>query len=217
MSTTRLMRLSGLALILGGVLLFVHFVTHPMGEGAQFVAMPIWVPAHAIGFIAWPLILLGLTGLYVGQADRLGVWGLVAFVVIFISGFAYGGGQLIGAVIQQIYPQSGDPGGLLLTNPAMKMVTSIGELWLLGFLLFAILSLRARVFPRVGAWFVILTVVIGIAAAVLPFGSTISYYLADLATALFAVALCIWGYALWSGVRVRSLPAETPVKQPLVP
>ncbi len=34
MITTRLFRSSGLALIVGGILLFVHFVAHPAGESA---------------------------------------------------------------------------------------------------------------------------------------------------------------------------------------
>ncbi len=67
MSTLRLMRLSGLSLIVGGIMLFIQFATHPMGDGAQFVAMPIWVPSHAIGFVAFLFLLLGAIGLYLSR------------------------------------------------------------------------------------------------------------------------------------------------------
>jgi hypothetical protein len=217
MSTKQLFRMSGLSLILGGVFLFIHFATHPMGEGAQFVAMPLWSLSHAIGFIAWPLLLLGMIGLYAQQADRLGMLGLISFVLIFISGIDFGGGQLIGAAIQPIYPHFGDPGGLAYTSPAVKLILSFGELWLLGFLVFAILSLRTRTFPRLGGWLTILAVIIGVAAALLPFGSTTSYYLADLATAILATGLCLWGYALWSGRYEGHGIVEAKVKQTVTP
>lgn len=217
MSTTRLMHLSGLSLILGGILLFIHFVTHPMGEGAQFVATSIWVPSHAVGFVAFLFLLLGVIGLYLRQADRLGMFGLIVFLLIFLSGMAFCGALLIGAAVQPIYPQAGNPGGPFLTSSVIKLVLSIGELWLPGFLLFAILSLRAKTFPPAGSWLIILSVVIGIAAALLPFGSTITYYLADLASAILAAGLCVWGYALWADHLFSLKAVETNIKEPLAP
>jgi hypothetical protein len=213
MSNNQLLRLSGLSLILGAILLVVHFLTHPMGEGAQFVAMPLWGLSHTIGFLAWLLLLLGTTGLYTQQANHLHLLGLISFVLIFISGFDYGGGQLIGAVIQPIYPHFGDPSGPIFTSSAVKLILGVGELWLLGFLMLAILSLRARTLPPVGGWLIIIAVIIGIAAALLPFDSTVPYYLADLATAVFAIALGIWGYALWSGWSNNHIPRSAKINQ----
>ena len=48
MSTTKLIRWSGLALILGGIALAGHALTHPPGETAPYVFYPLWVPSHVL-------------------------------------------------------------------------------------------------------------------------------------------------------------------------
>ncbi len=216
MKANRLMRLSGFSLMLGGLLLFLHFVTHSQGETAQFVAMPVWVPSHVLLFIAWMLILLGMVGAYLRQAEEAGALGLAAFLLVFGTGMLAGGGGFWGgAVFQSLDPHIMDPGGAFFASSGAKLAFAVGEeLWLAALLLFAIVSLRARVLPRSGAFLIILTVVLAILALTLfpEFGSAPQYYIADLASALLGSGLGIWGNMLWSvgverAVKSGSVPA----------
>ena len=50
--------------MLGGLLLAIHYLTHPLGETPQFILSGIWAPVHFVGTVAWVLILLGLVGFY---------------------------------------------------------------------------------------------------------------------------------------------------------
>jgi hypothetical protein len=52
MSTTKLLRWSGLASILAGVLFALATVLHPPGEDVPAIITAAWVPAHAIGWVA---------------------------------------------------------------------------------------------------------------------------------------------------------------------
>src|SRR5512138_3210082 len=94
MSSTKLIRWSGLSLLLGGVAFAVHLLTHPPGETAQYAFYPLWVPSHLIGGIASILILLGLVGLYVRQSEKVGLLGLIGFILAFV-GWTLSAGALI--------------------------------------------------------------------------------------------------------------------------
>src|SRR5713101_6516260 len=85
MSTAKLIRWSGLLLILAGITLAVHYGTHPPGETAQYALYPLWVPSHWLGGIAYLLIPLGLVGLYGRQSEKAGLLGLVGFIVTFVG------------------------------------------------------------------------------------------------------------------------------------
>ncbi len=216
MTIRSLIRLSGLSLILGGITLFVHYATHPQGESAPYVAMPLWIPSHVLGFVAWSLILMGLVGLYLRQAEKAGLFGFLAFVFAFVSGMASGGGGLWGgAVFQVLYPNAGDPGGPLFTSPGARLVVDLLGIWILAFVLFALSTLRARVLPRAGAWLVMPAALMAVlAVALFPFGSPVQYYIADVASAILGLGLIMWGYALWSGVGERSVQPASAVKFP---
>ena len=80
MSSKKIVRWSGLSLMLGGVAFAVHLLTHPPGETAQYAFYPLWVPSHLIGGIASILILLGLAGFYARQSEKVGFLGLIGFL-----------------------------------------------------------------------------------------------------------------------------------------
>lgn len=64
MSTTKLLRWSGLASIVAGVLFALATLLHPPSEDVPAILSTAWIPAHAIGWVANLLLLLGLIGLY---------------------------------------------------------------------------------------------------------------------------------------------------------
>ncbi len=82
---TLLLRVSGVASMLAGILLVTGFVLHPAGEDATFGADPLWIPAHAALWAAFTIALVGWVGLYIAQASKAGVLGAWAFVVILLG------------------------------------------------------------------------------------------------------------------------------------
>src|SRR5947208_14881787 len=86
MALQNLARWSGPTLMLGGLLLAIHYLTHPLGETPQFIRSAIWAPAHSIGAVAWLLILLGSAGFYSQHSGNLGRVGLARCLLAFIGG-----------------------------------------------------------------------------------------------------------------------------------
>ena len=52
-------RIAGVASIAAGVLMTAGFVLHPAGEDATFGTDPMWIPAHALLWMAFVVALLG--------------------------------------------------------------------------------------------------------------------------------------------------------------
>ena len=207
MSSKRLIRWSGVALMLGGITLAVHYLTHPPGETAQYALYPLWVPSHWLGGIASLLIALGLIGLYARQSEKVGLLGLIGFILTFVGSTLSAGASvylsvgLIPFLAAQGMDSLVDPKGPLFTAPAMLFAVGLAGLsLLLGLLLFAIATLRARVLPRWGAWLIILTIPLGILAVVLVFfiGTSLQGILQSLLGSVLGLGLLAWGWALWS-------------------
>jgi hypothetical protein len=153
------------------------------------------------------LIPLGLMGLYLRQRDKVGLLGLIGFVLTYI-GCTLSAGALIflSVVAVPFFATQGmdslvDPKGPLFTSLAMLFAVGLSAFCLLlGFLIFAIATLRAHMFPSWGAWLVILTIPLGILAGVLVFfiGTSSQAILQALPGVVLGLGLVSWGWALWS-------------------
>jgi hypothetical protein len=207
MSYTKLIRWSGLSLILGGLGFALHLITHPAGETAPYAFYPLWLPSHLIGSIASVLILLGLTGLYARQSEKIGWPGLIGFILMFVA-FTLSAGALLffSVIVIPLLASQGmdslvDPHGPLFTSSAAKLAVGVAAFsLLLGLLLSAITTLRAGLLPSLGAWLIILTIPLAIAGGVFVFfiGTSYQGVFQNLVAVPFALGLAAWGWALWS-------------------
>ncbi len=143
------LRVGGWCSIAAGILLTAGFALHPAGEDATFGTHPLWVPAHALLWLALTLSLLAWVGLYAAQAERAGRLGVVAFVVIvpgtslaswiFSSDVAFV--PVIAAQAPGLFRQ-------IFSGPHLALGIVSVLAWVLGNVLFGLSIVRARVFPR---------------------------------------------------------------------
>jgi len=134
MSTAKVIRWGGLALMLGGIGFAVHLITHPPGETAPYAFYALWVPSHLLGGIASLLIALGLVGLYLRQSENVGVLGLIGFVLAY-AGTTLAAGALIFLSVGLIpflafrgMDSLVDPKGPLLSSTPMQLATGLPAL-----------------------------------------------------------------------------------------
>jgi hypothetical protein len=203
MTSSNLIRWSGLAALVGGVLIAVLDVAESVISGGQPESVIAGTTALIIVRIAFLvpilLILLGLVGLYARQAEQAGSLGLIAFLVAFSGTVMVFGLQWSGAFL---WPWLADVAPELLdTEPTTLLVAAfmLGFVLLaLGWLLFGLASLQARVLPRgaavllmVGAALLFVLIIIDVPGSGIVFG----------------VALLWMGYALWSEAGQPALTA----------
>lgn len=120
----------GIALIAGAILfVLAWFASIVLGEPmVDDVAVSRWlaVPAHI-------LLLIGVFGLYLAQADRVGVWGL-AGSLLAVAGLAIFVGYVIGGWTTAIpEPRLGPVGGIM---------------WITGLLILAVVTWQGDVLPK---------------------------------------------------------------------
>src|SRR5215207_1724348 len=91
-TAAQLIRWSGLANILAGILYALETLLHPARDITKLAAITqqsvlgvSWQVSHTLGIAAGLLGLLGLIGLYVRQFDKLGGLGLIGFVTTLIG------------------------------------------------------------------------------------------------------------------------------------
>lgn len=162
MSSTTLFRLSGLSLLLGGLLAAVPI--HPnASSGLEYLSDPRTVPAHLLGLMAVLLIMLGLPGLYASQAERAGVLGLVGTVVVFFgTALLEVSHNIIDSMVRPalatipgaapVLAKGGPLDSAMEAGPLGMIVAVGGPLFLLGLIVLGIATIRAGVLPRwVGA------------------------------------------------------------------
>ncbi len=81
MSSTTLYRLSGIVLLIGGVLTIIGTLL----EAPSAPGTPLWIPGTWLALGGSLLIILGWPGLYLRQADKTGRLGLLGFVLSFVA------------------------------------------------------------------------------------------------------------------------------------
>jgi hypothetical protein len=162
-TTSNLIRLSGLALVPAGIVFAGIQPIHPP-DVVESVTTGAWAIITSLKFAMCVLFLVGITGLYARQADKAGLFGLLAFLVlatswtlqtpfVFTEAFvlpplAATAPAFVDAALGISY---GHTGGVDLGVLPTLYSVGVGITYMLGGLLFGIATLRAGILPRVPA------------------------------------------------------------------
>jgi hypothetical protein len=175
MSPTRLLRLAGLVNVAAGVLLVVTQLVGALAfvvvdaDPARRARSALVTVNSLLTLLAVYLLLVGLVGLYARQSGAGGTPGLVGFLVAVLGTMLLAGAWWWEAFA---VPYAAEQAPALVTaTPAGRLlagaVVSFG-VFALGWVLFGLASVRARVFPRDAAILLIVGGVIGLLIAVVP-------------------------------------------------
>ena len=204
MQTRRLIRWSGAALGLGGVLLFIASLINPALTDPNAVLSSLWTPVHVLIWSTSLLNAFGLIGLYLQQAEEAGWMGWVGFLLAFFGNGVSSAGPAVEAyalpamavreagpktVEALLFDPAGPLRGLVLVLGTSFVVTSV------GYVLTGIAIVRAGVLPRWGGLLLILGPVVGAAFFAVP---AAGYEVTVAFAAVMGVAFVRLGRALWS-------------------
>lgn len=210
----RLLRWTGAANILAGLLTVAGNVLHPPRSFATLshdALLPAWETVHALGVVAFVVTLFALIGLYACQVERAGRLDLAGFVGA-LTGVALAVGVLVpDAFIFPVLAQQDEtarllevPGALIPGSTFGRFLAVSGVVYALGYVTFGVASLRAGVLPRWGV------AVLTVGVVPLLFGALVAQGL-DIAGALLVGAGHVWcGVALWRGHATGQAVPESP-------
>ena len=201
MSSSNLVRWSGGALLLAGILIAVPVLFHPDDVAhPETVLTTTWAVVHGFFATGAVLALVGLTGLYARQAEEAGKAGLVGFVLTFIGTALFVAGLVLEAFVVPVIaaeaPELLDPSGPLLGGPLGIVFLLAGATFALGAILLGIATVRAGVLPRLSA----LPFMVG--APLLAFWPPLPYLVGVTGGVLVGIGFAWMGYALFSGEHV---------------
>lgn len=208
---TVLDRWSGGCLIAAGVLVLpgaLHPDIFASSLAETALTTPLWVPIHIAAIAVAVLTLAGLTGLYARRAERLRRLGAIGFALVvpglvMTAAVGYAEAFLL-PVIARRHAELFDWDGPVTADWAIRLTTGTALFWLVGLVLLALASWRARSVPAPAA------LTLATAAAVWPvFGGLLIPVLSPLSTVAVAVGYAAVGAALWSG-RTGRPPATDP-------
>src|SRR5215211_3739372 len=147
MSSSNLLRLGGLAAVAAATLIFfTQLLSFLLDESVP--SSPVVVNS-VLKLLAVFLLLLGLVGLYAHQSEAAGPLGLAGFLVAFLGTMLLSGDlwleafafPYLGEAAPRLIEQT--PTGTLAAGGVASFIT-----FAIGWVLFAVASLRARVYPR---------------------------------------------------------------------
>jgi len=176
---TTVVRLGGLAAVLVGVLALItelldlYLYTTTSGDPFSEVAASATFAVQGILLsVLAMLLLVALVGLYAGQAEAAGILGAVGFLVALIGTALFLGNTwdrvFLFPALAQAAPAFMEAD--LSFSEKVGSVLSTGLL-VIGWLVFAVSTLRARIYPRTAAVLLLIGVVVG--AIPLPLTTTI--------------------------------------------
>ncbi len=194
MQSSSLMRLAGLAAVLSGASSVIGDLLSLIVdlESTESAATAPYVIVFLLYLLGAVLLLLGLVGLYTSQSEAAGVLGLLGFLVAFL-----GTALVSGALWFELFITPS------LATEAPELAEA--ELGLAGFILsflsvivgwilFGVATLRARVYPRP-------------AAVLLIVGAVVSFVPIPLSGVFLSVAVAWLGLVLFTG---RGMAGEQP-------
>lgn len=199
---SKLIRISGLSNALGAALLFVSWCSIGLFMWEELVdknftglvTHPYWIPINIVLLVSTFLLLLGLVGLYLKQAEKAGVLGIIGFLLSFIGVAWYACityyETFFWPVIASQAPTLFAVLGFSPTNKSLAFAFWLsGLFWGLGYILFGIATTRSGLFPK---WAGIL-----FCAGAVIFGLGMVPMIRTLGALLFATGLIRLGWVLW--------------------
>jgi hypothetical protein len=206
MATQRFFRLSGLALLIGGVVSFVTSFGGAFfyGQTTSYANQPLYIVTNVVLAAATILALLGLPGVYASRAQGFGVVGLVGAALIFTVGCIFG--VFLNLVNAIVIPYLATDAPNLANNsngpPGLFVLFIVGSIFsAVGPVLLAIPLLRGRVSPRWPAFVLLAGAVYGVVSFFVtngPGSSLISNLLSAISPMILFVALAALGFQTWS-------------------
>jgi hypothetical protein len=197
-----------LAAVLGGALFIISdllaaFTFDPNKTFSEVALTGSHAFSAGLGLVGGILLVLGLVALYAYRTEAMGILGLLAFVVAFFgSVLAQGVIWADAFVVPSLAVEApelldGEPPGLVVVG----LVVSFG-LANVGWLLFGVVTLRARLYPRLASVLLIVGSLVGIALSAIPSAGSpgaIQEYVGVASDIVFNGAIAWLGFALWTG------------------
>jgi hypothetical protein len=147
MSSTTLLRLSGVSLLVGAILAIVSTLVGMFGSSDP--TSPVAITAAVIQLIGGIFAVLGLPGIYARQAQRAGVTGLIGLCLIVTCVLMLG---VVGSAINALllpFLATHAPALINQEPPGLGLFFTVGGLLeVVGGILLGIATMRAAVLPR---------------------------------------------------------------------
>ena len=183
MTSSNLFRWSGLACILGGLLLPVSWIMEVV------LGFPPSILSTSLEFVAITLIMFALMGIYGSQTEESGVYGLLGFLLTILM-------SCIGLSLISWSPDSTE-----LEGAAGMLLPLMGIAGLAGYILLGIGAWKANKLQR---WAVTLwpigTIISAIGMVLLNSGFENADYLHVIGISIWGLGMIGAGLKLWSGI-----------------
>jgi hypothetical protein len=144
MSSSTLYRLSGISLLVGGLLAAIGALGQAFFPG---LASPIWSLMSAFTYIGLLFILTGLPAIYVRQMKGAGKLGFIGFLLLFIACLQFGGSSGVFDIVALPWLTQANA----FNNPPISFLLFflIAKAFILiGSLVFGIAALRSATLPK---------------------------------------------------------------------
>lgn len=197
MSIAKMIRWSGLTVVLAGLLYALGAVVHPVGEDLAAIRDPSWVPAHLVYWVSIVLLHFGLVGLFAQQAGKAGWLGVVGFVLAFAGTALVGSIVLVAATLMPLIAEEApaifEQATTLPDFLVLVFVLGFG----LGYVLFGAATMRAGVLPRWSGLLVVMGVTLFVISEAGPLEGATAHALVTSGDILFGLGLVWMGYTVW--------------------
>lgn len=197
MNTKTIYKLAGASALLAGLLFALIQFIHPE-ESLKALTTTRWEIAHVLNVIFPVLALLGVTGIYLKQIKESGKLGFIGYLMLvgafslmlcfgfyeaFVAPVLAAEAPAVALSVMSILDNKPGPGLL------GEVYQLNGILYLLGGLIFAAATIKAKVFPLYASSLLGLGVLVTLSAAAVP-------ALARPSAVVFSLGLALLGFAL---------------------
>jgi hypothetical protein len=218
-TAAKLIRWAGLSAMLAGILYALVGLSHPFVShygGLSSVTTSVWTLTHSLTIGVSFFGILGITGLYARQVEKVGGLGLAGFLLfslwlVLVPGFTFFEALILPllAVDAPSFAQgflgifTGSSGGGTEFGTLATIWTLMGPMYIVGALLFGIATLRAGILSRWAAGLFGFGAVFSLAFGFLP------HAIEPLAAVPVGLGLAWLGYSLGSERTARASQAAT--------
>ena len=208
MTKNSIIRLAGLANIIGGILLIIWWTSMPVflpvfdvaENFKDMVLHPCWVAVNMTGLISVLILALGFPGFYLARFERYGKWGFAAMILAVSGLILYTSIQyyetLIWPAAASQYPDMVQVEGVLVSGNTLVMAGLIisGAILSLGYILWGLMSLKNHAYPKIPSWLFVVGAPL--------FGVGIIFPVRTIGIILFCSA------TIWNGIHIRKFDSQ---------